>query len=133
VVLEEQALRTWFGSAEVQYGQLAHLLEMTTLPAVSVGIIPLMTQRHGVASAPFWIFDNTLVALETPSAAIEVTRPEEIKQYSLMFERLHATAVHGDEARNLIEKALADLRASKPEAAAPEAAEAAEPEASNAE
>lgn len=130
VVLEEQALRTWFGSAEVQYGQLAHLLEVTTLPPVSVSIIPLMTQRHGVASAPFWIFDDTLVALETPSAAIEVTRPEEIKQYSLMFEHLHASAVHGDEARNLIEKALADLRASKPEAAAPEAAglEASTPE-----
>jgi hypothetical protein len=80
-----------------------------------------MTRRHGVASAPFWIFDDTLVALETPSAAIEVTRPEEIKQYSLMFEHLHASAVHGDEARNLIEKALADLRASRPEPAAREA------------
>jgi len=145
VVLEEQALRTWFGSAEVQYGQLAHLLEVSTLPPVSVSIVPLMTRRQGVASAPFWIFDDTLVALETPSAAIEVTRPEEIKQYSLMFEHLHASAVHGDEARNLIEKALADLRASRPEPAAREAAEAteeaetaavagaAEPEASNAE
>jgi len=126
VVLEEQALRTWFGSAEVQYGQLAHLLEVTTLPPVSVSVIPLMTRRHGVASAPFWIFDDTLVALETPSAAIEVTRPEEIKQYSLMFEHLHASAVHGDGARNLIEKALADLRASRPEPAAREAAEATE-------
>jgi len=138
VVLEEQALRTWFGSAEVQYGQLAHLLEVSTLPPVSVSIVPLMTRRQGVASAPFWIFDDTLVALETPSAAIEVTRPEEIKQYSLMFEHLHASAVHGDEARNLIEKALADLRASKPGPAAPEPTEAAEgavaePEASNAE
>ena len=145
VVLEEQALRTWFGSAEVQYGQLAHLLEVTTLPAVSVSIIPLMTYRYGVASAPFWIFDDALVALETPSAAIEVTRPEEIKQYSLMFEHLYAAAVHGDEARNLVEKALADLRVSNPESAAleaaqvaqatlwAEAAEVAEPEASNAE
>ena len=36
-----------------------------------------MTVRHGVSSTGFWMFDDDLVALETPSAAIEVTRPDE--------------------------------------------------------
>ena len=75
VVLEEQALRTWFGDAETQAGQLDRLLAVMSLPNVSVGIIPLMKERAAVASAGFWIFDNALVALETPTASIEVTRP----------------------------------------------------------
>ncbi|MEU4707256.1 Scr1 family TA system antitoxin-like transcriptional regulator [Nocardia salmonicida] len=42
IVLEEQALRTWFGSAEVQAGQPGRLLEVMALPQVSLGIIPLL-------------------------------------------------------------------------------------------
>src|SRR5215469_6092711 len=85
VVLEEQALRTWFGTAEVQAGQLGRLLEVMGLPGVCLGIIPMMTERTGVPSAPFRIFDDVLVALETPTAAIEVTQPEEIGAYVRMF------------------------------------------------
>ena len=88
VVLEEQALRTWFGTAEIQAGQLGRLLEMMSVPTVSLGIIPMMTERTAVASAGFWIFDDSLVALETPTASIEVTRPQEIELYARMFEHL---------------------------------------------
>ena len=95
VVLEEQALRTWFGTAEVQAGQLGRLLEMMAVPTVSLGIIPLMTERTAVASAGFWVFDDSLVALETPTASIEVTRPQEIELYARMFGHLRASAVFG--------------------------------------
>jgi Domain of unknown function (DUF5753) len=78
-VLEEQALRTWFGTAETQAGQLDRLLALMSLPTVSLGIIPMMTERTAVGSAGFWIFDNSLVALETPTASIEATRPQEIE------------------------------------------------------
>jgi hypothetical protein len=109
VVLEEQALRTWFGNAEVQAGQLGRLLEMMSVPTVSLGIIPLMTERAAVASAGFWVFDNSLVALETPTASIEVTRPQEVELYVRMFEHLKAAAVFGGAARALIVRALGEL------------------------
>ncbi len=109
VVLEEQALRTWFGTAEVQAGQLGRLLEAMSIPTVSLAIIPMMTERAAVASAGFWIFGESLVALETPTASIEVTRPQEIELYARMFEHLKATAVHGGAARALIIKALSEL------------------------
>ena len=57
VVLEEQALRTWFGTARYRPEQLDRLLEIMSMPTVSLGIIPLMTERTAVASAGFWIFD----------------------------------------------------------------------------
>jgi transcriptional regulator with XRE-family HTH domain len=109
VVLEEQALRTWFGTAEVQAGQLGRLLEMMSVPTVSLGIIPLMRERIAVASAGFWIFDDSLAALETPTASIEVTRPQEVELYARMFEHLRGTAVFGAAARTLIIRALSEL------------------------
>nr|WP_232052427.1 DUF5753 domain-containing protein [Nocardia cyriacigeorgica] len=109
VVLEEQALRTWFGSADVQAGQLGRLLEVMALPQVSLGIIPLMRERGGVGSTGFWIFDDELVALETPSASIQVTQPAEINLYARMFEELKRSALYGREARQLIVSVLDEL------------------------
>jgi transcriptional regulator with XRE-family HTH domain len=109
VVLEEQALRTWFGTAETQAGQLDRMLAVMSLPTISLGIIPMMTERNAVGSAGFWIFDDSLVALETPTASIEVTRPQEIALYAKMFEHLESAAVYGQAARALILKALSEL------------------------
>jgi transcriptional regulator with XRE-family HTH domain len=106
VVLEEQALRTWFGDATTQAGQLDRLLAVMSLPTVSVGIIPLMTERAAVPATGFWIFDETLVALETPTASLEITRTSEITLYTRMFDHLHDTALHGTPARRLITTAL---------------------------
>jgi transcriptional regulator with XRE-family HTH domain len=109
VVLEEQALRTWFGDAGTQAGQLDRLLAVMSLPNVSVGIVPMMTERAGVPSTGFWIFDDLLVALETPTASIEITRPNEIELYGRMFEHLRTSAVYGPEARSLIRRTLDEL------------------------
>jgi hypothetical protein len=48
VLLEEQALKTWFGTAETQIGQLDRMLAVMSLSTVSLGIIPLMTKRPAV-------------------------------------------------------------------------------------
>lgn len=109
VVLEEQALRTWFGTSETQAEQLDRLLAVMSLPTVSLGIIPMMIERIAVGSTGFWIFDRSLVALETPTASIEITRPQEIELYARMFEHLKAPAVYGRAARALVTKAMAEL------------------------
>ncbi|MFE9325289.1 DUF5753 domain-containing protein [Nocardia sp. NPDC052278] len=108
-VLEEQAIRTWFGTAEVQAGQLGRLLELMSMPNISLGIIPLMTEREAVGSVGFWIFDDDLVALETPTASIQVTQPAECNMYARMFEVLKRGAVYGRAARSLIVAALDEL------------------------
>jgi len=109
VVLEEQALRTWFGTAETQAGQLDRLLAVMSLPGVALGIIPMMTRRTAVGSAGFWIFDDSLAALETPTASIEVTRPQEVETYVKMFGYLKSAAVYGRAARALITETLGEL------------------------
>jgi transcriptional regulator with XRE-family HTH domain len=107
VVLGEQALRTRRGTPAEHTDQLTHLLSLMRLPFVSVGVIPADVQRHAIATIGFWIFDNNAVALETPTAAIKVTRPQEIALYAAMFDRLQNEAVYGHHARQLIAKVLA--------------------------
>ena len=109
VILEEQALRTWFGDAATQAHQLDRLLTVMSLPSVALGVIPLMIERGAVPSAGFWIFDDVLVALETPTASIEVARPAEIELYARMFENLHRTALYGRPVRDLITAIAAEL------------------------
>ncbi|MPZ94571.1 MAG: helix-turn-helix domain-containing protein [Propionibacteriales bacterium] len=67
VLLEEAALRTWFGGAETLAGQMDRLLAVMTLPNISLGIIPMMGERQAIGSTGFWMFDDSLVALETPT------------------------------------------------------------------
>ena len=109
VVLGEQALRTRFGTPEEHADQLDHLLALMRLPFVSVDVIPADVQRHALATIGFWIFDNNAVALETPTAAVKVTRPQEIARYLAMFDLLRAEAVQGREARDLVQAVRASL------------------------
>jgi hypothetical protein len=78
------------------------------LPNVSVGIIPAMAERYTVAQVPFWIWDDARVTVETVSARLEITRPDEIALYATVFDQLRQSAVYGSEARELISEAVAD-------------------------
>ncbi len=109
VLLEEQALRTWFGTADVQAEQLERLLTVMSHPHVSLRIIPLMIERPCVASTGFWIYDDAMVTLETPTASLEVTRPREVELYTRMFERLATVARKGQAARELVLDVLGEL------------------------
>lgn len=109
VVLEENALRTWFGNADTMAGQLDRLLTVMTLPNVALGIVPTMIEREAISTTGFWIFDDKLVALETPSASIEVTQPQEIALYESMFNMLRRSAVYGPEARAMIIRVQTEL------------------------
>ncbi len=109
VALEEQALRTRAGGAEVMAGQLDRLLAVMSLPRVSLGVIPATAERIVMPSVGFLIFDEEMVQAETVSAWLTVTQPQEIALYAKRFELLRRSAVYGCEARALIHRALQDV------------------------
>jgi transcriptional regulator with XRE-family HTH domain len=108
VVLAEQVLRTRLGTPQVMAAQLEHLQQVMRLPNVSVGIIPAMAERYTVAQVPFWIWDDARVTIETISARLEITRPDEITLYATVFDQLRQSAVYGSRARELISNATAE-------------------------
>ncbi len=109
VVIEEQALLKRVGDTGTMAGQLDRLLAVMSLPRVSLGIIPL-SDRNAYPSVGFWMYDDALVGIETPTASIEVTQPREIAMYAKMFEQLKASAVYGKPARELVGRAIGGLR-----------------------
>jgi hypothetical protein len=112
-VLGEHALRAVVADRDVMEEQLRHLLELSRLPGLRLGILPART-RHYMTFCGFWIFDDREVQMETYSAAVRVTQPREIAMYAKVFEHYSMRAVYGQQARDLISQALADLAKDDP-------------------
>jgi transcriptional regulator with XRE-family HTH domain len=110
VVLEEQALRTRVGdNAAVMTGQLNRLLTIMSQHRISLGVIPSTGKRHTWLSVGFWIFDRHTVHIDTPSAELTITQGAEIAVFEKKFARHQQSAVYGEKARDLINKAISDL------------------------
>jgi hypothetical protein len=113
-VLEEQTLRTRVGDTDLMLGQLDRVLAVMSLPRVSLGIIPARGERHSLAQGSFWLFDDTCVQLETVAAGLEITQPREIAVYVRAFGLLQRSALYGKPARELIQRAIAELQEGEP-------------------
>jgi hypothetical protein len=61
------------------------------------------------SSPGFWIFDESRVLIETPAAELAITQPREIAVYMRTFAELAAMAAYGNQARELINLAIADF------------------------
>lgn len=109
-ILEEQTLRTRVGGTEVMLGQLDRMLAIMSLPRISLGIIPATAQRHCLTQGSFWIFDQERVQVEGVSAGLDITQPREIAVHVKAFSLLQRDAVHGQRARDLVHRALAELQ-----------------------
>jgi transcriptional regulator with XRE-family HTH domain len=110
VVIEEAVLRYQVGNAEVMAGQLGHLLSVTSMPTVSIGVIPFTVRERPMWTVEgFIMFDDARVDAELLSARVTVTQPREIAIYDRAFSALSAMAVRGHEARTLITGAIAAL------------------------
>ncbi len=90
------------------------LLAVMSRQRISLGIIPSMGKRHTWASVGFWIFDRHTVHIDTPSAELTITQRSEISVFEKKFDRHQRSAVYGQQARNLIERVLADLSSGSP-------------------
>jgi len=108
-LLAEQTLRTRIGTAEIMVEQLDRVLGVMALTNVSIGIIPATAGLGAHTQTAFWIFDDNLVKVETLTAALDITRPDEIEIYVTVFEQLQRAARYGRSARALILKARDEL------------------------
>lgn len=108
-VLTEAALRYRLCPPDVMLSQLGHLISLTALPNVRLGVISFETKYVTSPWHGFWIYDNDKVLVETMSAALDLRQPEEIEIYSGAFDQLAAVASYGRSARAIITRAIDDL------------------------
>ncbi|WBP89404.1 DUF5753 domain-containing protein [Kitasatospora cathayae] len=107
ILVEEWVLRTVIGTPDILVGQLGHLITVSTLPSVSLRVIPLVSIRgSGWPVESFTMYDDAQVNVELVSAHLTITQPAEIAEYSQAFSELASIAVYGPEARSLITSAV---------------------------
>jgi transcriptional regulator with XRE-family HTH domain len=106
-IIEESVLRYRIGSVEVMTGQLDYLLEATSLPSMTLGIIPFTVEDRPMWTLEaFTCFDDQRTYVELLAAQITITVPREVRLYLDAFDQLSALAVTGDQARVLIKAAM---------------------------
>ncbi|MEV0619696.1 helix-turn-helix transcriptional regulator [Nonomuraea sp. NPDC050404] len=109
-VLEASALYTGIGGAEVMSEQFDRLLEVTAMPYVSIGVIPLGHQRSLYPGEAFYLFDEQHVRQEFWTGLLRSSRPDDISYFVRAFAALRDQAVYGRAAREEIETARRHLR-----------------------
>ncbi len=114
-VLTEAALRYRLCSPDVMLSQLGHLISLTALPNVRLGIIAFDAQYATSPWHGFWIYENEKVLVETMTAELDLRQPEEIARYSSAFDQLAAVASYGRSARAIITRVIDDLEPEVPE------------------
>lgn len=108
-LVEEDALYQRYGDEDVMRNQLHYLLTTMSLPAVSLGIIPRAAARAMWGVETFTVFDDKRVHVELLAAKVAVTTPSEVEIYLRACARLSEMAVHGPQARSLINEAIHSL------------------------
>jgi transcriptional regulator with XRE-family HTH domain len=108
-LIAEQSLHTTVGNDDVMIGQLDRLRTIIGMPRVTLGIVPLMAEARAVLEN-FVMFDNRMVKVEGATAELTITQPREISVYGRAFDILSRQSVTGNDARALINDALAGRR-----------------------
>ncbi|MEV6864423.1 helix-turn-helix transcriptional regulator [Streptosporangium subroseum] len=109
-LLESSALSNNTGGLDVMNGQLTYLEEVSSLPYVSIGIIPQGRVRSLYPGEGFYLFDESLLKQEFWSGAFQTSRPDNIAYFVRVFAALRDQAVFGSAARAEIEAARSRLQ-----------------------
>ena len=108
-LLLEHALRLRVCPVEVLRGQLGHLLALSTLRNVELGVIPLDSPVPTAPMHGFWIFDDELVLVETIAAELMLREPDEIALHGNVFDTLQEAARFDEDVRELLGGLLKEL------------------------
>ncbi len=108
-LIEESVLRSGTGGSETMAEQLAHILAISSLANVSVGVVPMQPDRTRWPVESFWMFDMAEVNVELVSGFLTITQPGEIAMYAETFGELTEHALYGAAARELISSAADSL------------------------
>ncbi|MFJ5234519.1 helix-turn-helix domain-containing protein [Kitasatospora sp. NPDC088391] len=107
-ILSESAIRRNIGDKAIMREQLLHLAELAERPNVELQVLPFNAQTFGAAWVGFTImrFDHDaasdVVYLEDYTDATYLDRPDGVKAYTALWNRLQSAALGQVESRNMI-------------------------------
>lgn len=108
-LLSEATLRWVIGSYAVMAQQLAHLLELSSRPNITIGVVPFGSPAPVPPSA-FHLYGDRAAEAGTDAGTTFLEERPDLTMYRSLFDRLDQAAVHGEEARALLTSVAANYQ-----------------------
>jgi transcriptional regulator with XRE-family HTH domain len=114
-VLDEAVLRRPLGGREVMRAQVRHLIEMTSLPNVTLQIVPFGALDHAAAGGPFTILRfaepglSDVVFLEQLTSALYLDKPTDVDTYMRAMNNLCIAATRPDDTVRFLTRVLDEI------------------------
>ncbi|MFD7295656.1 helix-turn-helix domain-containing protein [Streptomyces sp. NPDC059897] len=115
IVLDEATVRRVQGGREVMRGQLEHLIELASLPHLTLQIMPFSHGWHAGESGTFTILTfpeselSDVVFLEQLTSALYLDKREDVTQYEKAMTELSAQCPSPEDSVRLLRDALSEL------------------------
>ncbi|MDT3398722.1 helix-turn-helix transcriptional regulator [Streptomyces sp. B1866] len=109
-VLTEQAVRFPLLPRAAMADQIDHLVGITRLPNVRLGVIPMDAHMPGCPLNTFTIYDQRIATVEVSTGVLVFRDPQDVQSYIDEFSGYEACALFGAQARQLLGKWAAIAR-----------------------
>lgn len=109
-VLDEAVLHRVVGGPEAMREQLKRLVELASLPHVTLQVVPFSSGAHAGMEAPFLILgfpeqaDPDVVYVENSTSGVYLEQQEDVHRYTLMFDHLRAAALKPDDTVEMVDR-----------------------------
>lgn len=113
-VIDEAALYRNVGGTEIMREQVAHLLEVSQYPKVTLQVLPQPSGAHTGMAGSFSILefpasiDPGVIYIEYRTGSVHLEQPSEIKEHQIAFEHLRLTALKPSPSRLRLQKIMED-------------------------
>jgi transcriptional regulator with XRE-family HTH domain len=111
-LVPESVLRMLLCPVDVMRGQLDRLTALIGMSNVELGIIPTGTHLPVAPLHGFVMFDDA-ITIETWAEELTLQTATDADRFTRIFDQLRGVARYGDSAREIINAALAELRAAR--------------------
>jgi transcriptional regulator with XRE-family HTH domain len=107
-VIDEAVLWRTVGGQTVMREQLEHLVELATLPWVTLQVVPFQAGEHAGMEGAFLILgfpeqaDPDVVYVEYTTAGVYLEQESDVARYTVMFDHLRAAALRPEETVGLL-------------------------------
>jgi hypothetical protein len=108
VVLDEAVVSRPVGGDEVMRDQLKRLVEASTLPNVTIQVLPFAAGAHAGMDGTFAILDfpdaedPDVVFAENATGGLFLEKSDELRKYVFIFDQIRSTALSPEKSATLI-------------------------------
>ena len=106
IVLWEPVLRSRILSLSDHQLQLRHILTLSEQHEGSIRVLPLDVVLDFAIVNAFWLFDKSLVSIETLYSELRIWTPDIIEAYDKFFQLAKVASVSGQQLHDLLKKYL---------------------------